>query len=116
MSKNNNHTEQTPDNKIVSAKEYIDANFADITLSITTLAEQAEISEAYFRKLFKKTYHMSPSQYIRIARIKAAKKLLHYNFLTLEECSIKSGFSSVQYFCRVFKKETGMTPSEYKFL
>lgn len=114
MSKSNNYAERTADNKIVSAKEYIDANFADITLSVTALAEQAGMSDVYFRKLFKKNYHMSPSQYIRIARIKAAKKLLHYNFLTLEECSIQSGFSSVQYFCRVFKKETGMTPSEYK--
>ena len=114
MSKNNNYAEQTADKKIVSAKEYIDANFADTTLSVTALAEQAGTSDVYFRKLFKKIYRMSPSQYIISARIKTAKKLLHYSFLTLEECSIQSGFSSIQYFCRVFKRETGMTPSEYK--
>lgn len=114
MSKNNNYAEQTADKKIVSAKEYIDANFADTTLSVTALAEQAGTSDVYFRKLFKKIYRMPPSQYIISARIKTAKKLLHYSFLTLEECSIQSGFSSTQYFCRVFKKETGMTPSEYK--
>ena len=97
---------------------------ADATVSFMTqkmnveFAEDADIkavmSNVYFRSLFKAQYHLSPSQYIISVRLKNAKSLMKYSFLTLEECALQSGFSSLQYFCRVFKKYTGMTPSEYR--
>lgn len=106
--------EQSSENKIVKAKKYIDTHFADNMLSITSLAEMTKISEVYFRKLFKLQYHMSPAQYITSLRIKRAKQLLGYSFLALEECAYQCGFSTVQYFCRVFKNSTGVTPTEYR--
>lgn len=105
---------QVTEEKIIKAKEYIDTNYFKDTLSISFLADDAEISEVYFRKLFKEKYHISPAQYITSTRIKKAKQLLNYRFLSLEECAHKCGFSTVQYFCRVFKKTTGMTPTEYR--
>jgi AraC-like DNA-binding protein len=39
---------------------------------------------------------------------------MEYPFLSLEECAIDSGFSSVQYFCRVFKKVMSITPAQYR--
>ncbi len=101
-------------NKISASKDYIDASYKDTSLGINFLAEKADMSEAYFRKLFKAQYHISPSQYIISVRLKNAKNLMKYSFLTLEECAMQSGFSSLQYFCRIFKKSTGMTPSEYR--
>ena len=101
-------------NKIAESKDYIDANFNDTSLSVDFLAEKAVMSNVYFRSLFKAQYYLSPSQYIISARLKNAKSLMKYSFLTLEECALQSGFSSLQYFCRVFKKYTGMTPSEYR--
>ena len=101
-------------NKISESKDYIDANFKDTSLSIDFLAEKAGVSNVYFRRLFKTQYHLSPSQYIISVRLKNAKSLMSYPFLTLEECALQSGFSSLQYFCRVFKKHTGITPSEYR--
>lgn len=101
-------------NKIAESKDYIDANFNDTSLSVDFLAEKAVMSNVYFRSLFKAQYHLSPSQYIISVRLKNAKSLMKYSFLTLEECALQSGFSSLQYFCRVFKKYTGMTPSEYR--
>ena len=101
-------------NKIAESKDYIDANFKDTSLSVDFLAEKAVMSNVYFRSLFKAQYYLSPSQYIISARLKNAKSLMKYSFLTLEECALQSGFSSLQYFCRVFKKYTGMTPSEYR--
>lgn len=106
--------EQSTENKIANARKYIDTHFSNNMLSIPQLAEMAEISEVYFRKLFKLQYHMSPAQYLISLRIKRAKQLLGYSFLTLEECAYQCGFSTVQYFCRVFKNFTGMTPTEYR--
>ena len=80
-------------NKISGLKNYIDANFADDSLSVSFLAQKADISETYFRNLFKQQYNLSPSQYIINVRLQKAKSLMSYPFLTLEDCALQSGFS-----------------------
>lgn len=112
--KNKVYISKSSQNKISESKNYIDTNFKDSSLSVNFLAKKTAVSEVYFRSLFKSQYNISPSQYIISVRIKNAKILMHYPFLSLEECALQSGFSSLQYFCRIFKKSTGMTPSEYK--
>ena len=104
---------QGKDTDIELSKRYIDENFSRPELSISHLAERIKISEVYFRKLFKSKYALTPSKYLILTRIENAKKLMKYPFLSLEECALQSGFSSVQYFCRTFKKETGMTPGAF---
>ena len=59
-------------------------------------------------------YALSPSQYIISVRLNKAKELMRSPFLSLEAVAQESGFSSPQYFSRVFKKETGMTPYAYR--
>lgn len=100
--------------KIQQAKKSIDIGFKDPDISIHTLAAQLGMSEVYFRKLFKSQYNTTPSQYIISLRLQHAKELMKYPFLSLEECAVQSGFSTLQYFCRVFKHSTGMTPSNYR--
>ena len=100
--------------KILEAAEYIDSAYTDPSISVSSLAHRAGMSEVYFRKLFRQVKLMSPSQYIGSLRIKNAKRLLRLGFMSTEECALQSGFSSVQYFSRAFKKSTGQTPSEYK--
>lgn len=114
MSDETHCLEQTKESIILKTKEYIDNHFTDVSLSISELAQISGFSEVYFRKLFKLQYHMSPSQYITEMRISKAKQLLEYRFLTLDECAVQIGFLTVQYFCRVFKRITGMTPTEYR--
>ena len=99
---------------MIEAKRYIDENFSLPELSISLLAEKNEMSEVYLRKLFRARYGISPSKYLVSVRLKNAKKLMKYQFQTLEECAQQSGFSSLQYFCRLFKKETGISPGKYR--
>ena len=94
--------------------KFMEKNIGRNDISNGELAALLNISEVYFRRLFKSEYGCSPSQYILSVRLKNAKTYLSYPFLTVEECAAKSGFSSVQYFCRVFKKELGVTPSKYR--
>ena len=100
--------------KMIEARRYIDESFNLPEFSITLLAERIEMSEVYLRKLFRAQYGISPSKYLISVRLKNAKKLMKYPFLTLEECALQSGFSSLQYFCRLFKKETGISPGKYR--
>ncbi len=62
---------------------------------------------------FKKEYHMTILNYINHLKIEEAKVLLRKNELSVTEISYKLGFSSVHYFCRLFKKATGQSPKEY---
>ncbi|MEE0946920.1 MAG: AraC family transcriptional regulator [Acutalibacteraceae bacterium] len=99
---------------IENAKDYIDEHYSDINLSVSNLAEMCNISEAHFRNLFKTYYDISPSSYITTVRINAACELMKYPFIPLEECATQSGFTSLPYFCRVFKKVHFVSPAKYR--
>lgn len=102
--------------KVAEAKSYIDAHYKDPDLSVGLLADRVRVTDVYLRRLFKAEYGIQPSKYIISVRLKYAKELMRYSFLSMEECALQSGFTSLNYFCRAFKKETGLTPSEYKKL
>lgn len=97
--------------KLERAKDTILQGFQG-DISVSNLATNAEMSEVYFRKLFRSAYGVSPTEFIINCRIAYAKELLRENYLTLSEIAEFCGFSSASYFCRVFKKSTGMTPRE----
>jgi AraC-like DNA-binding protein len=100
-------------NKIQELKEYIDLNYSDPNLSVSSLSEMAGMSEVYFRKLFGKKYGQTPSKYILSTRLRKARELMKYQFITLADIAEQCGFSSQQYFCRIFKENLGITPTEY---
>ena len=62
---------------------------------------------------FKEEYGITILNYIDNLKIKDAKKLLREQKLSITQISEKLGFSSIHYFCRHFKKHTGVSPSEY---
>ena len=101
--------------KMLDIKDYVDKHYSDISLTVTDLASLADMSEVYFRKMFKLEIGASPSKYIISVRLNKAKQLMkYYPFLTLEECAKESGFSSLHYFSRVFNNEFGINPSKYR--
>ena len=103
-----------PGNHFLSkAIDCIHENYSDVSLSNGKLASLADISEVYFRKLFKDAFGTTPKQYILDLRIKKAEKLLLESQHNVSEISDKCGFSSVYHFCRAFKNATSLTPTEY---
>ena len=100
--------------RLEGAHQYLNSHLDDASLSVSMLAGMSNMSEVYFRNLFKAAYGVPPSEYITRSRIKKACGLMKYPFLSLEDCAAQSGFSSLQYFCRVFKNEMGVTPSKYR--
>ena len=96
------------------ALEYIAENFCSQEISNTAIAEYANISEVYFRKLFREKYHTTPRQYILEMRVKKAKQLLAETRQSVADISVLCGFSGVYHFCRAFKQRVGLTPTEYR--
>ena len=68
----------------------------------------------YLSHLFSSVEGMTIEKYIMIQKIERVKELLFYNELTLSEIAHQLGYSSVAHLSAQFKKETGMTPSQFK--
>lgn len=103
----------TEDNIISPAIRHIQNNYSDSTLNNDTLANLCNISEVYFRRIFKEKIGTSPKQYVLDIRIKRAKQLLETGNLSVTQIAEKCGFSGVYHFCRSFKTITGLTPTQF---
>ncbi len=95
------------------AINYLEKNYSIPDITNTLLANQCNISEVYFRKLFTKEYGISPRQYIIDIRINKAKQLLTEGIYKINVISEKCGFTNPYHFSRLFKEKTGLTPTEY---
>lgn len=98
---------------LLPAIKHIENNYHDPKLNNSELALQCHISEVYFRKLFSEQYKTTPRQFIIDIRINKAKQLLSEGILKISAISELCGFSNPYHFCRTFKKQVGVTPTEY---
>ena len=98
---------------IRSVAEYINDHYAE-ELSLETLSAICGLSPSYFTRAFKKMYDCSPSVYISMVRISNAKVLLETTLHSVKEIARKVGYNRSSTFCDAFKKETEMTPNEYR--
>ena len=81
---------------------------------IEELATQLEVSKNHLIRLFQSSLKMSPLQYLTSIKMKHAKLLLASGEPSLELIAISCGFSGADYFRKVFKKETGISPKQYQ--
>lgn len=93
-------------------KEFMDQHY-DEPLSIAQLAKMANISPKYFVDLFKKTYGISAMDYLTSVRINHAKRYLAESEARLRDIALKVGYKDEFYFSRKFKKEVGVSPSDF---
>ena len=105
------NTESLPEN-ILALKEYIDAHFAEIE-SVGEVAEHFFYSREYISRLFKKYYDTTVMDYIHELRVAKAKSLIGEGLQMIDVC-YAVGYSSLSTFIRIFRRATGMTPSEYR--
>ncbi len=95
---------------------YMSKHFSDPELTITEVAGASNISEVYFRQIFKKATGQLPNKYILNLRINHAIFLLQNSKYRVNEIALKSGFSDTKYFMTVFKRVTGSSPQQYRRL
>lgn len=84
------------------------------TLTIEALCEMTNYSKAHIHKEFKSSTGKSVMQYFIDLKIERAKELLRDGDLSVGEIADKLAFDTSNYFSKVFKKETHMTPTAYK--
>ncbi len=77
------------------------------------LAERLEVSAAHLGRVFTKKTGVSPGKYITRVRIEFAKLLLRDPDTTIGYVAEASGFANANYFAKVFRRETGLSPSEF---
>ena len=102
------------DDKLAQAREYLERNCADSTLSIAQAAANAGLGQRRVGELFQNRYHQTPGKYLTDCRMAAAVKLLSQTQLSIAEIAALTGYSSASYFIRVFKQEMGIAPNAYR--
>lgn len=103
-----------PTERLSPAVEYIHKNYTHGSISVSELSKKAALSEPYFRKLFHRTYSVSPKRYVINLRLEYASELLQSQLYSVAEVSEKTGFNDVKYFTRLFKERYLISPSLYK--
>lgn len=82
-------------------------------IGVNELADVVQLSPSRFSALFRKQTGQSPIHYLNQLRLGVAQNLL-LRGVPLAKAASSSGFHSVQYFCRYFRKMTGQTPGEFR--
>lgn len=96
-----------------SAIQFVHNNF-EREISITDIAKYVFLSPSYFTRAFKEDTGLSPMQYLLNIRIKRACELLQETDQKIGEIALSVGFSNQQRFNDMFKKQTNMTPMQYR--
>ncbi len=78
------------------------------------LCDKLHISTAHFSRQFHQQYGTSPTTFTNRLRLEYAISLLLNSNLTIKEIAARSGYSDSNYFSKIFRKHTDMTPSEYR--
>ena len=92
----------------------IENNIQNSNFKIEDLADTQHISRTVFYRKIKSLTGISPIDLIQEIRIRKATEYLEKGELRISEIAYRCGFSSPQYFSRVFKEKTGHSPSEHK--
>lgn len=98
---------------IRDALQYIQDNYQH-PLRLFEVAEVIHLNKSYFSQLFQKTLGVSYSEYLETLRIRSAKRLLRVTSKSTAEISEIVGFSSQNYFAKVFKSCVGVSPSQFR--
>ena len=98
---------------VEKAKEYMKENYSK-DLSLDEVSKVVNISPYYFSKLFKEEDGTNFIDYLTEIRMDKAKMLLMDKNLSMKEICVAVGYADPNYFSRTFKKNVGVTPTEYR--
>ena len=94
--------------------KFLEERIGDENLRIEEMAEAVSMGRTVFYGKIKAIVGMSPSDFLRSLRMQRAEELIVKSKMNFSQIAFSVGFSDPKYFTKCFKKETGMTPSEYR--
>lgn len=103
-------TKKNTANKIAM---FIEEN-SHTNISLEKLCKEFLFTKNHIINIFKREYNMTPFEYLKKVRLNNALRMMEATSLTLEEISYENGFNDYPYFYRVFKKEFGVSPEQWR--
>ncbi len=106
---------QTNTVAVARALSYIEQHFSEPMLRAQQIADNSYLSQRQLERLFHQFFGCTPSQYLIDKRISKATQLLSGDErLNINQIALSCGFNDSNYFARVFKKQQGLTPRQYR--
>lgn len=103
----------TEDERVLQMKQYVASHYQE-PLELSDIAGQFGLSYHYLSSYFSQMAKEGFSEYLNRLRIEHARELLRESDMSIAEVGCGVGYADHSYFCRVFKKITGVTPSGYR--
>ena len=98
---------------ILRAFAYIEQHYAE-PITLNTIAELVQLNPIYFSSLFKRETGKNFTEYLTEYRVKIAKEMLRSTNKNVNEIADALGYADARYFSKVFKKEVGVKPTDYR--
>lgn len=95
------------------AKDYIESRLCE-DISLSRIADALHVHKGYLCRVFREETGTNLVSYIRTRKVQEAKRMLEATALKIYEIAEALGYQSSQYFTMVFKKETGVSPNDYR--
>lgn len=95
-------------------KKYLQHNYMMYDISLDSVSAMLKLNASYFSSLFKRTFGVNFLDYLTQLRMDAARELLRDPLRSTVEVAGMVGYESANYFTRAFKKNVGMTPTDYR--
>jgi two-component system response regulator YesN len=105
--------EESSNDAIEAAKKYIENNYTD-NITLEDVSREVNISSYYLSRIFKEGTGENFIDYLTGLRMDKAKDLLATTQYSMKEICAKVGYSDPNYFSKTFKKNVGVTPTEYR--
>lgn len=97
----------------MDVKKYIKDHMVD-AITVTDIAEELHFNPQYLTRIFKNKTGMSILEYLTNERINTAKNILERTDIPIKSIAVMVGYEDYAYFTRVFKKEMGISPSQFR--
>jgi AraC-like DNA-binding protein len=109
----NNGNNQSSDAVITKVQNYIAENICQ-RLTLNSISERFNMNPSYLSRVFHQKTNMTLSNYVTESKITQAKKMLSTTSENVYDIASNLGYENANYFSRVFKKSTGMTPQAFR--
>lgn len=107
------YDEVNAEDKVTRIKRYIGCHLLN-RITLDEISEYAGMNRTYFCLFFKRHFGTGLTDYINLERMKKASSLLGQGLTSVSDVARECGFPNVTYFNRVFRKNYGMSPTEYR--